>query len=134
MAGPRFFGRRGSFSLEFPADAAGRDLDAETDRRTLIRDVAALDLADPDGISFFAELRNAGNFTQAAAGACLVARRGVPPATRLVRVERPHLASARVASRFYPEPPLEPEIDPSATVDASASVGEGSRIAESVPG
>jgi len=39
----RFFARRGPFSLEFLADAVDGDLDAETDRRALIRDAAALD-------------------------------------------------------------------------------------------
>jgi len=129
MADPRFFERRGPFSLEFLADAVGGELDRGTDPQTLIRDVAPLELAGSDDISFFDGMRHIDRFAGTAAGACLVGRGGAPAAaTRLVRVERPYLAFIQLANLFYPEPPLEPGIDPGATLDGSAVVGAGCRV------
>jgi UDP-3-O-[3-hydroxymyristoyl] glucosamine N-acyltransferase len=129
MADPRFFERRGPFSLEFLADAVGGEIDTGTDPQTLIRDVAPLDLAGPDDISFFDGKRHNDSFARTAAGACLVGHGGAPvAATPLVRVDRPYLAFIQLANLFYPEPPPEPGIDPGARVDASAVVGAGCRI------
>ena len=131
MADPRFFERRGPFSLEFLAKAVGGELDAAADHRTLIRDVAPLESAGPDDISFLDDEHRVDGVTRTAAGACLIARDGapmLPPATRLVRVDQPYLAFIQLANLFYPEPPLEPGIDPGATVAASAAIGAGCRI------
>jgi UDP-3-O-[3-hydroxymyristoyl] glucosamine N-acyltransferase len=131
MADPRFFARRGPFSLETLAHAVGGEIDAGIDRQALIADVAPLDLAGPDAISFFDGKRNARTFAQTRAGACLVAKGDGPPppaAVRLVRVEKPYPAYIRIANLFYPEPPLEAAIDARAVIDPSAAVGEGCRI------
>jgi UDP-3-O-[3-hydroxymyristoyl] glucosamine N-acyltransferase len=131
MADPRFFERRGPFSLEVLANTVGGELDAGADRAALIRDVAPLDLAGPDDISFLEDKRRAASFADTAAGACLVARGATPPAParlRLVRVDKPYLAYIRLANLFYPEPALAPGIDPAALVDPAAVIGAGCRI------
>ena len=129
MADPRFFERRGPFSLQSLAEAVGGELDSRSDPRTLIHDVAPLDLAGPDEISFLNDKRHTARFSSTAAGACLVARAGAPPAppaTRLVHVDQPYLAFIRLANLFHPEPALEPGLDPQARIDPTAAVGEAS--------
>jgi UDP-3-O-[3-hydroxymyristoyl] glucosamine N-acyltransferase len=117
MADPRFFERRGPFSLEFLANAVGGELDPGADRAAPIRDVAPLDLAGPGDISFLEDRRCAASFADTAAGACLVVAGGaIPPAL------------VRLANLFYPEPALAPGIDPAALADAAALIGAGCRI------
>ena len=131
MADPRFFERRGPFSLEFLANAVGGELDPGNDGRGLVRDVAPLELAGPEDISFLEDKRRAAGFAETAAGACLIARSAAPPnrpGLRLVRVDRPYLAYIRVANLFYPEPVLEPGVDRHAMVDLDARLGAGCRI------
>ncbi|MEJ0071679.1 MAG: UDP-3-O-(3-hydroxymyristoyl)glucosamine N-acyltransferase [Pseudomonadota bacterium] len=131
MADPRFFERRGPFSLEFLANAVGGDLDAGTDRGMMLADVAPLDRAGRDDISFFEDKRRAASFADTGAGACLVGRGdppSAPPALSLVRVDKPYRAFIKLANLFYPEPAVAPGIDPRAMVDASASLGAGCRI------
>jgi UDP-3-O-[3-hydroxymyristoyl] glucosamine N-acyltransferase len=131
MADPRFFERRGPFSLEFLANAVGGVLDADADRQRMIGDIAPLDRAGPDDITFFEDKRRAVSFADTGAGACLV-RRGdhpsAPPDMPLVRVDQPYLAFIKLGHLFYPEPAVEPGIDPRAVVDAGASLGAGCRI------
>ena len=131
MADPRFFERRGPFSLEFLADAVGGELERAADRQQQIADVAPLAAAGPDHISFFESKRLAEDLARTRAAACLVAR-GEDPVrpltTRLVRVDQPYLAFIRVADLFHPEPPVEPGVDPRAVVDPSARIGSGCRI------
>jgi UDP-3-O-[3-hydroxymyristoyl] glucosamine N-acyltransferase len=131
MADPRFFERRGPFSLEFLANAVGGVLDADADRQRMIGDIAPLDRAGPDDITFFEDKRRAVSFADAGAGACLV-RRGehasAPPKMPLVRVDQPYLAFIKLGHLFYPEPAVEPGIDKRAVVDASAVLGAGCRV------
>jgi UDP-3-O-[3-hydroxymyristoyl] glucosamine N-acyltransferase len=131
MADPRFFERRGPFSLEFLANAVGGELDPGDDRTTLIRDIAPLNLAGADDISFLVDKRRASNFADTTAGACLVGRGAIPPGPsglRLVRVDKPYLAYIRLANLFYPEPALEAGIDRRATIEPDARIGVGCRI------
>lgn len=129
MADPRFFERRGPFSLTELARAVGGVLDPGPDRP--IHDVAPLELAGPDELSFLDGKRLAAKLRGTRAGACLVAPDATaeaPPETRLIRVERPYLAYIRLANRFHPEPVLEPGISDRASVDPQATIGAGSRI------
>ena len=131
MADPRFFTRRGPFSLEFLARAVDGVIQAGGDPQAPVADVAPLELAGPDAISFFEAKRSAEAFARTRAGACLVAETNglsAPPSTRLIRVDQPYAAYIRIANLFYPEPPLEAGIDARAVVDPSARVGAGCRI------
>ena len=131
MADPRFFERRGPFSLEFLADAVGGEIENATDRQLQIADAAPLAVAGPDEISLFDNQRLAEDVARTRAAACLVARSedpARPPTTRLVRVDKPYLAFIRVANLFHPEPPVQPGIDSRAIVDPSARIGTGCRI------
>jgi len=42
--------------------------------------------------------------------------------------DKPYRAFARIARAFYPPPPVEPGIAPSAVIDESATLGEGCRV------
>lgn len=131
MADPRFFARQGPFSIGELARLAGIDLSAGSDGERLIRDVASLDDAGPDDISFLDNPHYAAAFSASKAGACIVHPKFVsraPTGMRLLVTPVPYMAYARISRKFYPAPRPSPGIAPQAVVAASASVGEKSRI------
>jgi UDP-3-O-[3-hydroxymyristoyl] glucosamine N-acyltransferase len=131
MADPRFFTVAGPFTLRELARIAGAEMETDADPARVFRDVAPLAEAGPEHVSFLDNRRYVASFEASAAGACLVrpdlAGRA-PPGMAVLRTNEPYDAYARVASAFYPEPPLAAGIATSAVVDRTAAVGEGSRI------
>jgi len=133
MADPRFFRRRGPFTLAALARIAGAEPPGPALAGRLVEDVAAIGEAGPGDITFLD--RGAGRLllAQSRAAACLaVADPDAVPSTAtatdtdtgngtaLLLVAEPRLAFARVAAAFYPDPPLQPGRHPSAVVDATA--------------
>ena len=131
MADPRFFSVAGPFSLAELADAADAELAAGVDGAKQFVDIAPLDEAGGDHISFLDNKRYIEAFEQSHAGACIVhpelADRA-PDGMALVLSKQPYLGFARIARRFYPLPVVEPGVSPNAHIAADAVVGEGSRI------
>jgi UDP-3-O-[3-hydroxymyristoyl] glucosamine N-acyltransferase len=137
MADPRFFARRGPFSLAQLAEIAGAEpVDAPVG---MFEDVAPLELAGPGQVSFLDHPRYRPIARETRAGACLVRPEwaGILPAStaRLLTAD-PYAAYARVALAFYPaegpggnERPHDTLIDPQARVHPSAAIGAGCRIA-----
>ncbi len=132
MPDRRFYIASGPFRLDelagiaraelVPADTAGREM----------RDVAPLDTAGPDEVSFLDNPRYVGSFRTSKAGACLVepSRAAAAPAgMALLVTPTPYHAYARVAQAFYPEPEPDGSRSPAAFVDPSARIGEGTVIA-----
>ena len=94
-------------------------------------DVGPLHAAGAREVSFFDNRRYADSLVASAAGACLVrgADTGMAPSDMALLVtETPYLAYARVSRAFYPIPPVEPGIAPTASVDPTAAIGPGCRI------
>lgn len=128
MADPRFFQNKGPFSLAQLADLSGAALADGADPDRLLRDVAPLDLADGNCISFLENTAYLGAYAESAAGACVVHARfadRAPAGMALLLADAPYRAYALIAQAFYPEPDLPVAIAPSATVDPSASLGAG---------
>lgn len=129
MADPRFFSVRGPFTLAQLAGICGAGLRAQDDPDRLFRDVAALEEAGPDHVSFLDNRRYAGAFAQSRAGACVVradlAGRA-PPGMALLLSDSPYKAYARIARAFYPQVgvELDPGIHPRASVDGRAVLGD----------
>jgi len=131
MADPRFFQRSGPITLRALAEIAEGDLLDKSDPETEIDDVAPLDRAGPNELSFLDNRRYCEVFRQSKAGACLVESRFVdqaPPQMALVVTPTPYLAYARVAQAFYPVEKPSGARHPSAVVDATAQIGEGTSI------
>lgn len=131
MPDPRFFNVAGPFTVGEIARRTGATLAGAGADKLTLRDVAPLDAAEPDQLSFLDNRKYAETFRRTRAGACFVhpdlAREGRPGITLLITAE-PYRAYALAAQAFYPEPPPMPGIAPSAVVDATVELGEGCRI------
>jgi UDP-3-O-[3-hydroxymyristoyl] glucosamine N-acyltransferase len=131
MADPRFFANTGPFTLGELARRSGAELGAGADAGKRITDVAPLDSAGPEHISFLDNRKYAGAFATSRAGACLVhptlAARA-PAGMALLLAADPYRAYAKVAQAFYPIAAPEPWVSPAAVVDPEAALGEGCRV------
>lgn len=131
MADPRFFAVAGPFTLEQLAGIAGARVAGEAAAAGPFRDVAPLEAAGPEHVSFLDNRRYADQFAESRAGACVVhpdmAARA-PAGMALLLSEEPYRGYARVAQAFHPPPPLEPGIHAGAHVDPAAALGAGCRI------
>ncbi|HSE78952.1 MAG TPA: UDP-3-O-(3-hydroxymyristoyl)glucosamine N-acyltransferase [Alphaproteobacteria bacterium] len=126
MADPRFFLSRGPFTLAELATIAEARLADDADPARRIRDVASLEAADGDAISFLDNRRYLAALTASRAGACLIhpalADRA-PKGMALLLHDKPYRAYARVAAAFHPEPSPAPGVHASAEVDATSRLG-----------
>ena len=124
---PRFFQRAGPYTVSALAEAAG--CASQSDR--LLNGVAPLQLAGPEHVSFLDNRQYAPLLDTTRAGAVIVhpnfASR-VPAGSVAIVTAEPYLAWARVASLFYPLPPANPGVHPSAAVDPSAVVDPSAEI------
>ncbi|TDI65757.1 MAG: UDP-3-O-(3-hydroxymyristoyl)glucosamine N-acyltransferase [Alphaproteobacteria bacterium] len=131
MADPRFYTVAGPLPLGKLAGIAEAEIIGNGDPGKQISDVAPLQTAGSEHISFFDNnkvYREA--FAETGAGACIVGR-GVETPTgggmALLAVDDPHRGYALVAHAFYPamDANMEPQAEP---VDATAKLGPGVAI------
>ncbi|HEX3535130.1 MAG TPA: UDP-3-O-(3-hydroxymyristoyl)glucosamine N-acyltransferase [Stellaceae bacterium] len=131
MADPRFFTCAGPFTLAKLASLSGaRLLDNEHAER-LISDVAPLETAGPDDLTFFDNRKYRDAFLQSRAGAAFVQEADVaraPPDMALLVTPEPYKAFARAAQSFYPEPPIVAGRAASAIIDPDAQIAEDCEI------
>ena len=131
MADPRFFTLGGPLSLKALAKRTGAQLGTNADPDRLIGDVASLDTAGEQDITFLDNLKYLPLFAVTRAGAAFVqpayAERA-PNGLALLLTPTPYKAFALTAQAFYPEPHLHPGIHPTAIIDRTAQVGEGAVI------
>jgi UDP-3-O-[3-hydroxymyristoyl] glucosamine N-acyltransferase len=135
MADRRFFERAGPFSLGELARLSGARLSGSQEKGRLYRDVAPLELAGPEELSFLDKRKYLEAFTRSRAGAVVVApalAEAAPLGVALLLHEEPYRAYARIAQAFYPEPPVAPRRAASASIDPTASVPEDCALAEGV--
>ena len=132
MADPRFFTRAGPFSLGQLAEAIGAEPGQGADPGRLVVDVAPLDTAGPDELSFLDNPKYVSAFEASKAGACIVgAKHGTraPAGMALLVAAEPYKAYARAAQLFYPAAAGEAFVHPAAFVDPTATLGPGCRVA-----
>lgn len=131
MADPRFFRRAGPFRIAELVRMCDAELGGGGDPDIEIEDVAPLGAAGPADLSFLDNQRYLPALEESRAGACLLhpdfAARA-PSGMQLLLSRRPYRSYALAAQAFYPEPAFEPGIAPTAVVDGSAAIGEGTRI------
>lgn len=131
MADPRFFPLAGPFTLARLAEIAGAESAGASAPDRSFRDVASLETAGPEDVSFLDNRLYAGAFAESRAGACivhpdLVAR--APSGMALLVTPTPYKAFALVARAFHPDPVLPPGIDPAASVDPTARLASNVRV------
>ncbi len=134
MPDSRFFNRSGPFTLGEIASVSGAEL-YKGDSGRIIQDLAPLDQAGPESISFFDNIRYRESFMSSKAAACFVAARftgEAPPGMTLLVTATPYKAYALAAQVFYPETWPEPSIASTAKIDPSAKIGIGVCIADGV--
>lgn len=131
MADKRFFKLEGPFNLGELANITGSTVDENKSGR-IVKDVAALDVADSDKITFFENKKYLDQFKNTKAGACFVRPEFAsmaPEGTICIINKNPYKAYALAARAFYPQ-----EIDASigisdrAIVDSSAVIGENTVV------
>jgi UDP-3-O-[3-hydroxymyristoyl] glucosamine N-acyltransferase len=134
VADPRFFVRAGPFTAGELAERTGARVAAGDPARRLT-DVAPLDTAAPDQLSFLENRKYAKAFAASRAGAAFVhpefAGRA-PEGMTVLATEAPYKAYAVAAAAFYPEPGGRAGIAPSAVVDPTARLGEGVALGPNV--
>lgn len=127
MADPRFFNRRGPFTLAQLAEIAGAEI-LRGDPGAVFEDIAPLDRAGKGHVSFLDNIRYRDAFSVSQAGLCIVADKMVahaPPAMALLVSDRPYRSYALAAQAFYPDEYPDGRIDPRAAIDPSAVIGAG---------
>jgi UDP-3-O-[3-hydroxymyristoyl] glucosamine N-acyltransferase len=131
MADARFHRRVGPLRLGELAARVGATLSDGADPARLILDVAPLQTAGPDELSFFDNIKYVDVLAATRAGACILGPEHVgraPPGVDLLVTPKAYRAYALAAQAFYPRAVLEPGVASSAMVDGSASLGEGCRV------
>lgn len=130
MADPRFFPKKGPFSLRDLAQAVGGTVPQGSGDQ-VFDDVAPLSTAGATDISFLDNRKYIDAFTVSRAGAVVVhpdlADRA-PAGMALIVTSEPYRAYATIAALFHPRHEVEPGIAPSAVVDPSAEIGPGVEI------
>ncbi len=131
MADPRFFSVAGPFTLVELAKISGVRLRPDADPQARFADVAPLETAGPEHVSFLDNRLYLEAFARSKAGACIVApvhADKAPKGMALLLTDKPHKAYALVARAFYPAEETVPGMDPTARVDPTAHLGEGCAV------
>ncbi|WP_416896641.1 MAG: UDP-3-O-(3-hydroxymyristoyl)glucosamine N-acyltransferase [Minwuia sp.] len=133
MADARFHERRGPFSLGELAEATRLfQIPEGADPARKVVDVAPLETAGPDDLTFLENRKYLEQLAGSSAGFCVIEPElidRVPTGTVALATPHPYLAYALVAQALYPAPATRPGTHPAAYVDPSAKVGEGVEIA-----
>jgi UDP-3-O-[3-hydroxymyristoyl] glucosamine N-acyltransferase len=135
MADPRFFAVAGPFTLAELAERTGAEIAGAIGGDLILRDVAPLETATSDCVTFLENKKYVEAFACSRAGAAFVhpdAAGSAPAGMALLLSRQPYKAYALAAQAFYPAQASKPGIAPSAVVDPSAYLGEGCEIAAHV--
>ena len=131
MADPRFFTVAGPFTVAELAARTGAKIAGAANGALVVTDVAPLDSAGPEHVSFLDNVKYVDALRRTKAGAAFVhpdRADDAPAALTLLVTPAPYRAYAVAAQAFYPEPPPVPGIAPGAVVDPSARLGEGCAV------
>ena len=135
MADPRFFDRAGPYSLDALAGLSGATLRDPSGGGHLVTDVAPLETAGPDDLTFLDNRKYLDAFARSRAGAAFVDERAAghaPAGMALLIAKDPYKAFARAAQAFYPAPPVTPRRAPSAVIDPASIVPADCDVADHV--
>lgn len=134
MADPRFFSRLGPVTLGELAGLTGAKIERGSADLKLY-DVAPLDKAQFEHLSFFDNVRYRESFKASNAGACFVDPVNIdsaPEDMALLVTKTPYKAYAQAANLLYPENWPEPKISETARIHPTAKIGKGCLIEDHV--
>jgi len=127
MADPRFFKNHGPFRVAELVQIADVEMASGCDPDMVIRDIAPLDVAGVDDLSFLDNTKYLDAFRASKAGVCVVAKKfaeDAPAGMSLLISENPYRAYALIAQAYYPNTQAEAsDHHPSAVVDPTATIG-----------
>jgi UDP-3-O-[3-hydroxymyristoyl] glucosamine N-acyltransferase len=135
MPDPRFFNRAGPFTLEALAAISGARLVDRRQSGRLFRDVAPLETAGPEDVSFLENRKYIEAFACSRAGAAFIdegAAGRAPPEMALLVSREPYKAYALAAQAFYPASQVVSGRSPTAIIDPAAAVPADCEIAPHV--
>lgn len=141
MADPRFFTVAGPFTLGALAALTGAELADPAAAERIVVDVAPLQDATAEHLSFLDNKKYADIFRQTKAGACFVRPELVehaPKDTVCLTHKNPYKAYALAAQAFYPAPAAvafraeDAFVDPTAAIGADCHIGHGAVIGKNV--
>lgn len=127
MADSRFYRNAGPFSLKDIADVIGAEVSAGADLSQMFDDVLPLHLAAANHVSFLDNKKYKNEFTNSAAGACIVSPEMAeiaPEGMTLLMTPTPYHAYGYVAQMFYPSSMGTGDISPNAHIDPTAKVAD----------
>jgi UDP-3-O-[3-hydroxymyristoyl] glucosamine N-acyltransferase len=132
MVDSRFFMNHGPLSAKNIADITGAALHEGRDEGRSFTDVAPLDRATENHVSFFDNTKYLDQFMASNAGLCFLRKKFADkaPAGMVVLItEDPYRCYALAAQKFYPHAKPNATIAPSAAIDPTATIGKGVAIA-----
>jgi UDP-3-O-[3-hydroxymyristoyl] glucosamine N-acyltransferase len=135
MADARFFNRAGPFTLDALAALSGAQLLRPEQGGRLYRDVAPLETAGPEDVSFLENRKYIEAFFRSRAGAVFVDQKAAeqaPSGVALLVAQEPYKAYALAARAFYPPISVVARRAPSAIIDPTAVVPEDCDIGPNV--
>ena len=127
MADPRFYKKKGPFTLEALTEI-GQCTIGRGDPSLVIEDVAPLDGATATCISLLHNLKYKEALQQTKAGVCILTAdmaEQAPPHVALLIAKYPHRSYALIANAFYPQEQETGDIAPSAVIHPTATLGKG---------
>ncbi len=126
MADARFHTQGTSTKLKDLAEIVGGDVEGNGEK--IIDDVASLDQAKSNQISFLDNVKYRDSFKKTKAGACIVSKEMAefaPDDCDVIISKSPYKSYALIAQHFYPEEYPEAQISPVAHVDNTADIADG---------
>lgn len=144
MIDTRFYEKKGEFSLGEICKIIGVEVPKKASSKKVIKNLASLDKATPDDISFFHNLKYTEQLQETKAYACILKEEHlcfVPKKIIPIVVKEPYYALAMLLRTYYQlknvtkydnEAEIETYISPSANVAQSAKIGKGCYISNGV--
>ena len=140
MPDSRFYRRAGPFRLGDLAGWCGGALTPAGDANAFVHDVANVDAAGAQDITYFSDPRYTLAFAASRGGACVTTAafaKHAPQGCAVVVVRDPREAFAEIAARFYPAPadisrnnaiPADAVIEPDVVIAPGVVIGPGAKI------
>lgn len=135
MADKRFHNRTGPYSLARIAQASECVLADNAHADYTVSDVAAIDAAGADDLSFLDNAKYREAYLVSKAGACIVSEamaKEAPAGMRLLVSKDPYRSYALAAALFYPWPVSVGYISPRASIHPTAKIGANCNIGDNV--
>jgi UDP-3-O-[3-hydroxymyristoyl] glucosamine N-acyltransferase len=126
MADPRFHKKSLPVTLKALADIVSCEVRGSSE--VIIEDVASLDGAEQNHVSFLDNVKYKDSFKNTKAGACIVSEKMAnfaPDGCSLIISETPYKSYALIAQYFYPENYPDPQISDKAIIHDTVKIADG---------